>query len=173
MSASLFQLVIVLKYEMARVIKRPVYGMLPSCARPRKSVNAPSDREDTHSESSLTSNNSTIECSPRRRNDFLRYDDSAGEEEEDDPVSTIFSHISHSFVDLVQQRTLGLERYSPAAVVDPEYGTRRLLTGAVLRERKVDLTAMNKIFCSQWLNERQIVFGSKCNKVCLFFTTQL
>ena len=33
------------------------------------------------------------------------------------------------------------------------------------REHSIQLGEMNKIFCSQWLNGHQIVFGSKCNKV--------
>ena len=147
---------------MARVVKRPVYGSIPSCVRiPKIPSSILMDREDARSESSFSSSNSTIECSPRRKDDFLRYEDTSDEEDYSNPV---VNKISNSFVDLVSQRTLGFDRLSPLAV-DIEYGTRHLLTNNILREHTIKLGPMNKIFCSQWLNNCQIVFGSKCNKV--------
>ena len=37
----------------------------------------------------------------------------------------------------------------------------------ILREHEFDLTGsnLNKIFCSQWLDNRFVIMGSKCNKV--------
>ncbi|XP_057380840.1 DDB1- and CUL4-associated factor 12 homolog isoform X1 [Daphnia carinata] len=156
---------------MARVVKKAVYGTLPSHSRVQLLQREPtsrnsqhnsitSEREDSQSETSSSSGNSSVECSPRRKDEFLRYEDSDEEE-----TYTTSSKISHSFVDLVSQRSLG---HGHPASVNLEYGTRHLLTNGNLREHTTHLGEMNKIFCSQWLNGHQIVFGSKCNKLSVY-----
>lgn len=122
---------------MARVVKKAVYGTLPSSGRVQLPLHRESsrispgqnnitlDREDSQSETSSSSGNSSVECSPRRRDEYLRYEDS--DEEETYPTS---SKISHSFVDLVSQRSLG---HGHPASVNLEYGTRHLLTNGNFR----------------------------------------
>lgn len=168
--------------SMARVVKRPVYGSLASCGRrmrqPPVGVGASSqaterngddDRSDSSHHSSSGSSG-TVECDPvRRPDDFLRYDDDDDDEDDDGASSRTSARVSHNFVDLISQRTLGSDLLG-AISVDAGYGTRRLLTNHVLKEHPINLGKMNKIFCSQWLNSRQIVFGSKCNKLTVYDT---
>jgi WD repeat-containing protein 40A len=40
-----------------------------------------------------------------------------------------------------------------------------MLTNGMLKESSVSVPQMNKIFCSKWLSDRQVAFGTKCNKV--------
>ena len=63
-----------------------------------------------------------------------------------------------------QQRELGLPRNcsKPPSIID-EYVSQRM--PLLFAEKEFPVGKINKIFTSQWLNDKQVVFGTKCNKV--------
>lgn len=60
--------------------------------------------------------------------------------------------------------TNGISGFS-AFVAGADAFTRRL--PPILHEHEFNLTQsnLNKVFCAQWLDERRVMLGTKCNKV--------
>ena len=62
-------------------------------------------------------------------------------------------------------RERGTDRRFQNMRLTSEYATRHMLSNAMMKEYPISQPNMNKVFCSQWLSHKQVIFGTKCNKL--------
>lgn len=93
---------------------------------------------------------------------FMCYDDS---DEEDSTMSSPWLHSSYNLVDYIRSREYGMREHRS---LNKNKFTTHLLRHELLRERPIRLGLMDKVLCSQWLDNTQIIFGTRCNKVSTF-----
>jgi len=106
--------------------------------------------------------------------DFVQYSDSDDEDFGGDltGLQPQTERLSCNFVDCIGSRELGLPRVGGnrffSERLSSEYGTRHMLSNGMMKETSIVMPNMDKIFCSKWLSHRQVVFGTKCNKLMVF-----
>lgn len=131
---------------MASVKKIPIYG--------EKTIEYDKKAIDSIKKNNLSS-----------RNISLRSKQYTYPKDKDETLAKRWRNNSFNFTDYVSQRELGISKRVQSSGVCRDELMKRVLSSGQLKEHMISLNDMNKVFCSTWLNERQILFGTKCKKV--------
>ncbi|KAL5005380.1 hypothetical protein ScPMuIL_018836 [Solemya velum] len=71
-------------------------------------------------------------------------------------------NVNKEIFNYIHNRQYGLSRGDPKKLVK-EFVSQQM--PGLFQEFEYHLERVNKIFCSQWLNDKQVVIGTKCNKL--------
>ncbi|XP_026463683.1 DDB1- and CUL4-associated factor 12-like [Ctenocephalides felis] len=140
---------------MSRTERKPVVGALPPCY-------IPSRLEERRTRARIL--RQERQRKPDKPEDFVLYEDSDSDVETPAQQQRIL-RTSYNFVDFVRSRELQLKEVRNVRL---DYASRHILTHEMFKETPLKIGVVNKVFCSQWLSDRQIVFGTKCNKLMVY-----
>ncbi|KAG8292051.1 DDB1- and CUL4-associated factor 12 homolog isoform X1 [Homalodisca vitripennis] len=142
---------------MAETVRIPIFGSKPPCAYKSRLEERKVRTRALRAERNRK---------PEKPDDFVCYEDS----EDEDELLTPFAekeilNKSYNCVDFIRSRESGLREPKR---FKSNHGSRHILTNDMFKERPIQLNTMNKVFCSQWLSDRQVAFGTKCNKLMVY-----
>ncbi|CAG0919936.1 unnamed protein product [Notodromas monacha] len=170
-------------YEMVSVMRKPVYMTLPSTAHRVQIMVRRDNVSDENNDDDGGTRGVDFRVYDREPDqseipEALYLDASSSDDEIYEPTedSDDFANcrpryrvetVSKNFVDYHNMRQMGAGRFEYYGV-EPEYATRYLLTHNMLSEQMIRLDRVDKIFSAEWLSDRQVVFGTKCNKLMVY-----
>jgi len=143
--------------ELAFVRRRPVVGRSTLSTNSRIVASKSQHRQPTYQ---AQNDNKSL--------DFVYYSDSEDEQEIETGTEDPGFSISCNFVDCIINRERGCDRKFQTQRLASEYATRHMLSNAMFKEYPVmqgNVSKISKVFCSQWLSQKQVIFGTKCNKL--------
>ena len=79
------------------------------------------------------------------------------------PPRSTLSYIQDRQYGFKQRSNRALKHHKLIVKELPDYVSQNI--PKILTEKELDLGSMNKVFASQWLNDSQVVLGTKCNKL--------
>uniref|UniRef100_A0A8D9ERN3 DDB1- and CUL4-associated factor 12 n=1 Tax=Cacopsylla melanoneura TaxID=428564 RepID=A0A8D9ERN3_9HEMI len=145
---------------MSSTKRLPVYAQNPPCADRKRLEVRQQQKAAARAERKKK---------PDRPEEFICYDNSDDDDDDNDIANEFTDHqilrTSYNFVDYIRNRESGLRGVK---TFEEHYSSRHILTHDMFKEYPISLNNMNKVFCSQWLSDRQIVFGTKCNKLLVY-----
>jgi len=160
--------------ELAYVRRNPIEGRKPVFAHLSRPAGSSSTIKIA---GSLANNGNALHGAngeSSKTGEFMYYDDSDDEDYDYTGIGVQpkSDKLSCNFVDCLGARAMGLpsiggNRFFPERL-SSEYGTRHMLSNGMMKETSIYMPNMDKIFCSKWLSHRQVVFGTKCNKLMVF-----
>ncbi|XP_037082780.1 DDB1- and CUL4-associated factor 12-like [Pollicipes pollicipes] len=142
---------------MATVRRRAVLGSRPPSAGLRHPYSRPDHLSLLKTDSWAAST---------KPEEFIYYSDS-DEDLDGADAGEKYDTTSRSFVDYHVAHQSGLEHFNQLSL-SKEHATKHLLSYSMMRERTIPMNNYNKVFCSAWLSDNQVVFGTKCNKILVY-----
>lgn len=177
-----------IEYLLTGINKRPVVGLKNSITKVKhgRKLLKRIRSQLSYADQKLFTSRQFAEGS-NKYEDFFSYADSDESEGESDSCdeaigsqhSFLFQNVSLNIADYVSQRPLGNLHVKQPVALQPcvkeksfnaqsDFAIKHLLTNGILQEKAIKVENINKVFCSQWLSDKQVILGTKCNKVSNF-----